>query len=52
MCGITGIVNLKDELVSKQVLDKMTDILSHRGPDGRGTLFTKKSDLAIEGFLS
>ena len=42
MCGITGIVNLKDELVSKQVLDKMTDILSHRGPDGRGTFIHKK----------
>lgn len=42
MCGITGIVNLNDELVSKQVLDKMTDILSHRGPDDRGTFIHKK----------
>lgn len=38
MCGICGIYNYKDNRpVDGQVLDKMTDILSHRGPDDRGT---------------
>ncbi|MGQ0535906.1 MAG: asparagine synthase (glutamine-hydrolyzing) [Methanobacteriota archaeon] len=38
MCGITGIV-LKDRSAAVDVaaLDRMTDILAHRGPDGRGT---------------
>jgi len=41
MCGITGIFNLDNELISSDVLQKMTDSLSHRGPDGEG-LFRDK----------
>ena len=36
MCGITGIINLDGELVSPVVLQKMTDAIEHRGPDGEG----------------
>lgn len=36
MCGITGIV-LRDGAVNQDELDRMTDSLAHRGPDGRGT---------------
>jgi len=36
MCGIAGIVSLKLEPVDNSVLQKMTDIISHRGPDGEG----------------
>lgn len=36
MCGITGIFNLKGEPVSVNILQKMTDSISHRGPDGEG----------------
>ena len=38
MCGIAGIV-LKDRRahVDQRVLDRMTDVLTHRGPDDRGT---------------
>jgi asparagine synthase (glutamine-hydrolysing) len=38
MCGIAGIV-LKDRhaAVDPAVLDRMTDVLVHRGPDDRGT---------------
>ncbi len=32
MCGITGIYGLED----KNIIRKMTDIISHRGPDDRG----------------
>lgn len=35
MCGITGYINLK-EPVFKDVVQQMTDTLSHRGPDGEG----------------
>lgn len=36
MCGITGIVNLNGEPVSPVILRRMTDTLTHRGPDGEG----------------
>jgi asparagine synthase (glutamine-hydrolysing) len=37
MCGITGFYGAGD----KAVLDAMTDVLSYRGPDDRGTYLTK-----------
>ena len=38
MCGIAGIIGLnQDYQVDPQLLDQMTDILVHRGPDDRGT---------------
>jgi len=36
MCGITGIFNVNGAPVSISLLKKMTDIISHRGPDGEG----------------
>lgn len=36
MCGIAGIVNKTGQLVDGAVLQKMTDRVSHRGPDGSG----------------
>lgn len=36
MCGIAGIIQTNPSLYSKEHLLKMTDALSHRGPDGEG----------------
>ena len=36
MCGITGLININNEPVSPVLLKKMTDTISHRGPDGEG----------------
>lgn len=36
MCGIAGIFNLDGEPVSPVILKKMTDTITHRGPDGEG----------------
>ncbi len=36
MCGITGFIDFKQK-TTPEVLDRMTDSLKHRGPDGRGT---------------
>ena len=36
MCGITGLINLNSKPVSPVILQKMTDALRHRGPDGEG----------------
>ena len=36
MCGIAGILHLDGRPVSPAVLQRMTDAIAHRGPDGEG----------------
>jgi asparagine synthase (glutamine-hydrolysing) len=36
MCGITGLIHLDGQPVSPVILQKMTDAIVHRGPDGEG----------------
>lgn len=36
MCGIAGIINTKGAAVAPELIGRMTDAVSHRGPDGRG----------------
>src|SRR4051794_30858953 len=36
MCGIAGICDLRGEPVSRERLQRMTDGVAHRGPDGEG----------------
>jgi asparagine synthase (glutamine-hydrolysing) len=36
MCGIVGILNFRDT-INREELDRFTDSLAHRGPDGRST---------------
>lgn len=38
MCGIAGFVSLDGAPADARVIDAMTDMLNHRGPDDRGTL--------------
>jgi len=37
MCGIIGTVATGDVLVDPAELDRLRDVMAHRGPDGRGT---------------
>ena len=38
MCGIAGAVWVRpSDAIEPELLDRMTDLLRHRGPDGRGT---------------
>src|SRR5919199_1506780 len=40
MCGICGVVQVRGEprqVVAPEVLDAMTDVMTHRGPNDRGT---------------
>lgn len=46
MCGIAGIYNKKNT-IDQSVFDEMVDIIKHRGPDGRGTVFECDNHLAI-----
>lgn len=41
MCGIAGLVRLDGRAVDLEQLDRLTDALSHRGPDGRGTFIDR-----------
>src|SRR5689334_9359009 len=36
MCGIAGLISLDGAPVSPVVLQRMTDAIAHRGPDGEG----------------
>ena len=36
MCGIAGIVELRGDAVSPAILQRMTNAIAHRGPDGEG----------------
>ncbi len=36
MCGIVGVVNQKKQEVRSDTLQRMTDAIAHRGPDGEG----------------
>ncbi|WP_339560277.1 asparagine synthase (glutamine-hydrolyzing) [Pseudomonas sp. EA_65y_Pfl1_P113] len=36
MCGIAGLIHLNNNPVSPVVLQRMTDAIAHRGPDGEG----------------
>ena len=36
MCGIVGQINFDGSPVCPALLKKMTDVISHRGPDGEG----------------
>ena len=38
MCGIVGVLNFDGRPVCPQILRKMTDAISHRGPDGEGQI--------------
>lgn len=50
MCGITGIISIK-ESVTVATLKALTDVISHRGPDGEGYLIYA-SDSATPKTLS
>ncbi|MDC0335735.1 asparagine synthase (glutamine-hydrolyzing) [Pseudodesulfovibrio sp.] len=47
MCGIAGIWNLNGRPVDRGELDRMTDIMAHRGPDGRGTHVDDAASLGL-----
>ena len=36
MCGIAGVLDLRGEPVAHETVQRMTDAIAHRGPDGEG----------------
>lgn len=46
MCGIAGLWN-KSERIDKRLLDRMCDLLAHRGPDDRGIFIDENIGLSM-----
>ena len=44
MCGIAGIYNLAGSPVDLHLLEAMTQVLAHRGPDGEGYVLLSPRD--------
>ncbi len=47
MCGIAGVVALDGGFVDPRVLQRMNDLLSHRGPDGEGFMLATGSQTSL-----
>lgn len=47
MCGIAGIWNFDGRAVGAAAIDRFTDSLAHRGPDGRGTWRDDRAGVAL-----
>ena len=47
MCGIVGIWSINGPLLDERELDRFTDSLAHRGPDGRGTFTNSDGYLGL-----
>jgi asparagine synthase (glutamine-hydrolysing) len=47
MCGIAGILNFNKQPIDKVRLKAMTDVISHRGPDGEGIWLNENSHIGF-----
>jgi asparagine synthase (glutamine-hydrolysing) len=47
MCGISGIISPDSSLVNASRIQKMTDTLAHRGPDGEGQWINEIGTVAL-----
>lgn len=47
MCGICGIINLNDQTVEYEHIDRMLSLMSHRGPDDRGIYIKENIGLGM-----
>lgn len=47
MCGIAGIWNLNHEPVPQALLERFTDVIAHRGPDGNGFYIDTETGLGL-----
>jgi asparagine synthase (glutamine-hydrolysing) len=47
MCGIAGILYFNDQTIDEQAINRLTDSVAHRGPDGRGVWLNEKKTVAL-----
>lgn len=49
MCGICGIVDFDGEPIDRELVQRMADVIEHRGPDGEGFYFNNQTVSAENG---
>ncbi|MGB6399064.1 MAG: asparagine synthase (glutamine-hydrolyzing), partial [Bradyrhizobium sp.] len=47
MCGIAGIVNIRGQSVEPAEIERLTNLVAHRGPDGAGHWFSAERNVAL-----
>ncbi len=47
MCGIVGIIGNRTLVARTGLIDKMTDLMDYRGPDGRGSVIFEDDGVAL-----
>jgi asparagine synthase (glutamine-hydrolysing) len=47
MCGIAGILNFNQQPVTRDEIKRMTDVISHRGPDGEGHWINSSKTISL-----
>jgi asparagine synthase (glutamine-hydrolysing) len=47
MCGIAGIANIRGQAVERAEIERLTDLVAHRGPDGAGYWFSAERNVAL-----
>ena len=47
MCGIVGVWQPHGGNIDQELLDRFTDSLAHRGPDGRGTIIDNEAGIGL-----
>src|SRR2546430_4640169 len=47
MCGIAGVITGERESDVRQLLERLTAALAHRGPDGRGFHFAREHSVGL-----
>jgi asparagine synthase (glutamine-hydrolysing) len=47
VCGIAGIVNIRGRAVEQTEIERLTDLVAHRGPDGAGYWFSAERNVAL-----
>ncbi|QWG25032.1 asparagine synthase (glutamine-hydrolyzing) [Bradyrhizobium sediminis] len=47
MCGIAGIVNIRGKRTEPADIERLTNLVAHRGPDGAGHWFSADYDVAL-----
>jgi len=47
MCGIAGIANIRGRPMERTEIERLTDLVAHRGPDGSGYWFSAERNVAL-----
>ena len=50
MCGIAGLLSKNNSEITSDRLKNMTDIISHRGPDGAGHWIADNGQVGLDVF--